>query len=78
MARTLFTDVNIFDGTGAAPFAGEVLVQGNRIEVANAGSRATARSPASTVTDPIAPSPTAGPGRSASTGAVGRAACRRS
>ncbi|HEY8538254.1 MAG TPA: amidohydrolase family protein, partial [Steroidobacteraceae bacterium] len=27
----LFTNVRIFDGTGAAPFAGEVLVEGNRI-----------------------------------------------
>ena len=32
MPRTLFTNVKIFDGTGAAPFAGEVSVQGNRIE----------------------------------------------
>ncbi len=31
MARILFTDVRIFDGAGDEPFAGEVLVQGNRI-----------------------------------------------
>ena len=31
MARTLITDVTIFDGSGREPFAGEVLVQGNRI-----------------------------------------------
>jgi imidazolonepropionase-like amidohydrolase len=31
MADVLFTNVRIFDGSGAAPYAGEVLVQGNRI-----------------------------------------------
>ncbi len=31
MADILFTNVRIIDGSGAAPFAGEVLVQGNRI-----------------------------------------------
>ncbi len=31
MARILFTNVSIFDGTGAAPYAGEALVEGNRI-----------------------------------------------
>ena len=31
MANVLFTNVRIIDGSGAAPFAGEVLVQGNRI-----------------------------------------------
>ncbi len=37
MATTLFTNVNVIDGTGEAPFAGEVLVKGNRIaEVARA------------------------------------------
>jgi imidazolonepropionase-like amidohydrolase len=44
----LFTNTRIFDGSGAAPFAGEVLVEGNRISrVARAGdqplSRANAR-----------------------------------
>lgn len=34
----LFTNVRVFDGSGASPFAGEVRVQGNRIEaVARAG-----------------------------------------
>ena len=28
---TLFTNVRILDGTGAMPYAGSVLVQGNRI-----------------------------------------------
>jgi imidazolonepropionase-like amidohydrolase len=31
MATTLFSNVRILDGSGAPPFAGEVLVQGNRI-----------------------------------------------
>src|SRR5690242_6521896 len=29
--RVLFTDVMVFDGTGAAPCPGQVLVEGNRI-----------------------------------------------
>ena len=37
MTATLFTNVRVIDGTGEAPFAGEVLVKGNRIaEVARA------------------------------------------
>jgi predicted amidohydrolase YtcJ len=31
MAKTLFTNVNVLDGSGAAPYRGEVLVTGNRI-----------------------------------------------
>jgi len=31
MANVLFTNVRVFDGSGAMPFSGEVLVQGNRI-----------------------------------------------
>lgn len=31
MARILFTDVFVFDGSGTAPYPGEVLVEGNRI-----------------------------------------------
>ena len=31
MARTLFTNASVFDGTGSAPFPAEVLVDGNRI-----------------------------------------------
>ena len=31
MAQTLFTNVRILDGTGALPYAGSVLVDGNRI-----------------------------------------------
>ncbi|HUK59783.1 MAG TPA: amidohydrolase family protein, partial [Stellaceae bacterium] len=32
MARILLTNVKVFDGTGAASYPGEVLVEGNRIE----------------------------------------------
>src|SRR5882724_4132130 len=32
MARILFTNVTILDGSGIEPFAGEVLVDGNRIK----------------------------------------------
>ncbi|MFT4251696.1 MAG: amidohydrolase, partial [Caulobacter sp.] len=31
MARTLITNIQVFDGTGHAPFAGEVLIEDNRI-----------------------------------------------
>src|ERR1700733_8270429 len=31
MARILFTNVRVFDGTGDPTFAGEVLVEGNRV-----------------------------------------------
>jgi len=31
MARTLFTDVNVIDGSGAAPYRGQVLVEEERI-----------------------------------------------
>ena len=39
MANVLFGNVRIFDGSGAAPFAGDVLVQGNRIARVSAGVR---------------------------------------
>jgi imidazolonepropionase-like amidohydrolase len=32
MSQTLFTNVMVLDGSGAAPFAGEVLIEGNRIK----------------------------------------------
>jgi imidazolonepropionase-like amidohydrolase len=39
MAKVLFKNVNVLDGSGAAPFAGQVLVEGNRIKsVAPQGS----------------------------------------
>ena len=31
MGQVLFTNVKVLDGSGTAPFAGEVLVEGNRI-----------------------------------------------
>jgi imidazolonepropionase-like amidohydrolase len=38
MARTLFSNVTVIDGSGAEPFAGQVLLEGNRIKaVARAG-----------------------------------------
>ncbi len=40
MADVLFTNVRIFDGTGAEPFAGEVLIQGHRIARVARGTRA--------------------------------------
>ena len=40
MGTTVFRNVRIIDGSGAAPFAGEVLVEGNRIaKVATGGER---------------------------------------
>ncbi|HVF65565.1 MAG TPA: amidohydrolase family protein [Casimicrobiaceae bacterium] len=39
MANVLFTNVRIIDGTGAAPYAGEVMVQGNRIQRVGRGAR---------------------------------------
>jgi imidazolonepropionase-like amidohydrolase len=39
MANVLFTNVRIIDGSGAPPFAGEVLVQGNRIQRVGRGAR---------------------------------------
>jgi imidazolonepropionase-like amidohydrolase len=40
MANVLFTNVRIIDGTGAPPFPGEVLVQGNRVSRITRGTRA--------------------------------------
>jgi imidazolonepropionase-like amidohydrolase len=42
VADVLFTNVKIFDGTGALPYTGEVLVQGNRIKKIGRGIRAIA------------------------------------
>src|SRR5207244_968057 len=42
MPRTLFTNVSIIDGSGAEPFAGEVLVDGNRIKSVARGRGAVA------------------------------------
>jgi imidazolonepropionase-like amidohydrolase len=43
MARSLFTNVTVLDGSGAEPFSGQVLVEGNRIKaVARAGEAVSA------------------------------------
>ena len=42
MANVLFTNVRIIDGSGAQPYSGEVLVQGNRIARVARGVRAIA------------------------------------
>jgi imidazolonepropionase-like amidohydrolase len=39
MADTVFTNVRVFDGTGALPWSGEVLVRGNRIRGVARGAR---------------------------------------
>ncbi len=41
MANVLFTNVRVFDGSGAQPYTGEVLVQGNRILRVARGARTT-------------------------------------
>jgi imidazolonepropionase-like amidohydrolase len=41
MSNVLFTNVRIFDASGDHPYAGEVLVQGNRIRRVGRGSRTT-------------------------------------
>jgi imidazolonepropionase-like amidohydrolase len=40
MGNVVFTNVRILDGTGAQPYAGEVLIQGNRIARVVHGTRA--------------------------------------
>ena len=39
MANVLFTNVRVIDGTGAQPYAAEVLIQGNRISRIARGAR---------------------------------------
>jgi imidazolonepropionase-like amidohydrolase len=39
-SSVLFTNVRVFDGSGAQPYPGEVLVQGNRISRISRGARA--------------------------------------
>lgn len=51
MARTLFTNVSIFDGSGEKPYPGEVLVQGNRINAVAKGKDQIDRSQAEEVVD---------------------------
>jgi len=47
---TVFTNVRVLDATGAAPFAGEVVVRGNRIQTISKGQR-TSVSGGATVID---------------------------
>ena len=49
MSDTLFTSVKIFDGTGSRPFAGEVLVRGNRIRKVAKGKTRLPRDGASVI-----------------------------
>ncbi|MBU6394155.1 MAG: amidohydrolase family protein [Sphingomonadales bacterium] len=49
MSGTLFTDVMIFDGSGAARFPGEVLVRGERIEAVARGDERLPREGAAVV-----------------------------
>jgi imidazolonepropionase-like amidohydrolase len=52
MSSTLFTNVRVIDGSGAAPFAGDVLVQGNRISrIARSSGARTESMSAHTVID---------------------------
>jgi imidazolonepropionase-like amidohydrolase len=49
MNEVLFTNVRILDGTGASPFAGSVLVQGNRIRQVGRGTAAIPPSAATVI-----------------------------
>jgi imidazolonepropionase-like amidohydrolase len=49
MDRTLITNVTILDCTGAAPFAGEVLIEGNRIKRVGKSGKGPARQDAQIV-----------------------------
>lgn len=49
MDRTLFTNVTILDCAGTAPYAGEVLVEGNRIKQVRTGGKPLARQDAELV-----------------------------
>ena len=48
-APTLFTNARVFDASGRAPFAGEVLVRGQRIEAVSEASTPLARAGADVV-----------------------------
>jgi imidazolonepropionase-like amidohydrolase len=51
MTAVLFTNVRIFDGSGRAPYSGEVLVSGNRITSVAAAGAGTQRPADATVVD---------------------------
>ena len=48
-APTLFTNARVFDASGRAPFPGEVLVRGQRIEAVSEASTPLARAGADVV-----------------------------
>jgi hypothetical protein len=49
MANVLFSNVRIFDGSGAQPYAGDVLVQGNRVSRVSKGVRSISAAGLTTV-----------------------------
>lgn len=49
MSQTLFTNVSIIDGSGAEPYRGQVLVQGNRIKTVATADKNVDRSDAQVV-----------------------------
>jgi imidazolonepropionase-like amidohydrolase len=49
MANLLLTNARILDGTGAAPYSGDVLVQGNRISRITRGARTSSSSGVATI-----------------------------
>ena len=51
MGSVLITDVMVLDASGADPYPGEVLVQGNRIRSVAKGRNQIAREQAATVID---------------------------
>jgi imidazolonepropionase-like amidohydrolase len=51
MKRILFTHVRVFDGTGAAPFAADVLVEDERIAAVRRGENSAAQVAGTTVID---------------------------
>ena len=66
MANVLFTNVRIIDATGAQPYMGDVLVQGNRIARVGRGARSLPA--ASPSRSRLSPPRSNGGMRSASTG----------
>src|ERR1700690_4679195 len=49
MKRTLFTHVRVFDGTGAAPFAADVLVEDERIAAIHRSGASPSMPPAGSI-----------------------------
>ena len=63
MDRTLISGTTIFDGSGAEPFAGDVLVEGQRIAAVQRGGSSRAAMRGSST----APAPRSCPGSSSRT-----------